>query len=65
MQILGTTIYLHGSPVDFDEAALSHKMKTSPEVSMVLSVGDGPGTAQYWASDLTTDYVQFNSEYTT
>ena len=32
---------------------------------MVLSVGDGPGTAQYWASDLTTDYVQFNSEYTT
>jgi len=65
LQILGTTIYLHGSPVDFDEAALSHKMKTSPEVSMVLSVGDGPGTAQYWASDLTTDYVQFNSEYTT
>ena len=65
LKICGTTIYADGSPVDFDEAALSAKMKASPEVSIVLCVGGGPGTVEYWASDLTTDYVEFNSEYTT
>ena len=65
LKICGITIYSAGSPVEFDEAALSEKMKASPEVPIVLCVGDGPGTVQYWASDLTTDYVEFNSEYTT
>jgi N-acetylglutamate synthase/N-acetylornithine aminotransferase len=40
-------------------------MKLSSEVSIVLCVGGGPGTVEYWASDLTTEYVEFNSEYTT
>ena len=65
LKICGTTIYHEGTPVKFDEAALSAKMKLSSEVSIVLCVGGGPGTVEYWASDLTTDYVEFNSEYTT
>ena len=40
-------------------------MKASDEVSIDLVVGDGPGTANYWSSDLTVEYVRFNSEYTT
>jgi len=65
LKICDTTIYRNGSPLGFDEQALSAKMKASSEVSIVLCVGDGPGTVDYWASDLTTDYVEFNSEYTT
>ena len=65
LKICDTTIYNEGSPVEFDEAALSAKMKASPEVSIVLCVGGGPGSVEYWASDLTKDYVEFNSEYTT
>ena len=65
LQICGITIYHHGAPVPFDEPALSNKMKSSPEVSIVLRVGQGPGTVEYWSSDLTTSYVEFNSEYTT
>ena len=65
LEICGTTIYSKGSPVHFDESALSKKMKSSAEVAIVLGVGDGPGSVEYWASDLTTDYVEFNSEYTT
>ena len=40
-------------------------MKSSPEVPIVLRVGQGLGTVEYWSSDLTTSYVEFNSEYTT
>jgi N-acetylglutamate synthase/N-acetylornithine aminotransferase len=58
-------IYRDGAPVPFNKPALSAKMKASPEVSIVLRVGQGPGTVEYWSSDLTTSYVEFNSEYTT
>ncbi|HBV64202.1 MAG TPA: arginine biosynthesis protein ArgJ [Rhodopirellula sp.] len=65
LQICGITIYRDGAPVPFDEPALSEKMKSSPEVPIVLRVGQGSGTVEYWSSDLTTSYVEFNSEYTT
>lgn len=65
LQICGTTIYREGAPVPFDESALSAKMKASSEVSIILRVGQGPGIVEYWSSDLTTSYVEFNSEYTT
>lgn len=65
LRICDTTIYDHGSPKAYDEATLSGEMKRSPEVAIELTVGDGDGEAEYWSSDLTTDYVRFNSEYTT
>jgi glutamate N-acetyltransferase/amino-acid N-acetyltransferase len=30
-----------------------------------LDVGLGPGRATHWTTDLNTEYVRFNSEYTT
>ena len=65
LSILGQPIYLRGAPVEFDASALSEKMKRSREVAIELTVGTGPGEATFWASDLTVDYVKFNSEYTT
>ena len=65
LKVCGETIYDCGTPLSFDAANLSRRMKRSPEVSIELRVGDGPGEATFWASDLTTDYVRFNSEYTT
>ena len=62
LEICGTAIYENGSPVEYDEASLSRTMKASAEVEILLRVGDGPGEVEYWSSDLTTDYVQFNSE---
>jgi glutamate N-acetyltransferase/amino-acid N-acetyltransferase len=65
LRICGQTIYHLGTPLSFDAGVLSRQMKQSPEVLIQLRVGDGPGAASYWSSDLTTDYVRFNSEYTT
>lgn len=65
LDVCGTTIYENGTPLAFDAAALSAKMKSQMDVQLDLRVGTGPGEATYYASDLTTDYVKFNSEYTT
>ena len=35
------------------------------EVEIELSVGEGPGNAQFWTSDLTVEYVKFNADYHT
>ncbi|MBL6724151.1 MAG: bifunctional glutamate N-acetyltransferase/amino-acid acetyltransferase ArgJ [Rubripirellula sp.] len=65
LTICGETIYRDGTPVKFNAGELSGKMKSNREVSILLQVGLGEGKANYWSSDLTTAYVEFNSEYTT
>lgn len=65
LKICGTTIYHDGTPLEFDAANLSHRMKSEVDVEIDLKVGSGSGAANFWSSDLTTEYVQFNSEYTT
>ncbi|MFG0262757.1 MAG: bifunctional glutamate N-acetyltransferase/amino-acid acetyltransferase ArgJ, partial [Novipirellula sp. JB048] len=65
LAICGQSIYDKGTPLAFDAASLSGTMKSHPQIDIELRVGRGAGQATYWASDLTTDYVRFNSEYTT
>lgn len=65
LSLCGETIYRDGVPIPFDAATLSRTMKSDVEVDLDLKVGDGSGQATRWASDLTTEYVVFNSEYTT
>ncbi len=65
LKICDRLIYENGAPRDFDAAALSEMMKRQPEVVIQLKVGEGPGKATFWSSDLTVQYVRFNSEYTT
>jgi glutamate N-acetyltransferase/amino-acid N-acetyltransferase len=53
-----------GVPTDFkeeDAAALMQK----PEVQIHLSVGDGPGNATFWTSDLSHAYITINADYRT
>ena len=65
LQICGTMIYENGAPLAFDAAALSQTMKAGSEIDIRLTVGTGAGQACFWSSDLTVEYVRFNSEYTT
>ena len=65
LNVCGQTIYENGMPREFDESALSRTMKAADEVEIDLRVGSGSGEATFWSSDLTTEYVTFNSEYTT
>ncbi|MEL6109074.1 MAG: bifunctional glutamate N-acetyltransferase/amino-acid acetyltransferase ArgJ [Planctomycetota bacterium] len=65
LALCGTMIYRDGAPTDYDEPQLSRTMAENQVVEVELTVGAGNGTSTHWASDLTTNYVRFNSEYTT
>jgi glutamate N-acetyltransferase/amino-acid N-acetyltransferase len=65
LSILDTVIYRDGAPAEFDEKTLSTAIQAAADVVLRLQVGDGDGKATHWASDLTVEYVRFNSEYTT
>jgi len=65
MTLNGYTIFDNGEPIGFDAKQVSHSITGSFETKVSLVVGAGPGKALHWTSDLTVDYVRFNSEYTT
>ena len=55
----GVAVYDHGAPTGAVPAL------GGPACRIELDIGLGPGRAGYLASDLTTDYVRINAEYTT
>lgn len=61
----GHPVFSAGQPLAFDARTVSHSIRDSFDTSVELVVGSGPGKAVHWTSDLTVDYVRFNSEYTT
>jgi glutamate N-acetyltransferase/amino-acid N-acetyltransferase len=60
----GVALYRAGAPVPFDERAVSQLMATG-EVHIDLRFTLGDAAVRMWTSDLTTEYVRLNSEYTT
>jgi len=69
LRINGTEVYHAGTPVPFDNAALSQSIKANRDVHLDLHLTGGPSSGGYstrfWTSDLTAEYVRLNSEYTT
>ncbi len=61
----GFELFADGRPLAFDAAEVSQSMAANKQTRIELSVGDGPGCAKHWTSDLTEAYVRFNSHYTT
>jgi len=53
-----------GSPIDFDKNYIKKLLKES-HIHILLDLNCGKETAKGWGTDLTTDYVLFNSVYTT
>ncbi|MED5577815.1 MAG: bifunctional glutamate N-acetyltransferase/amino-acid acetyltransferase ArgJ [Planctomycetota bacterium] len=65
LRLNGTLLYSKGTPCAFDPAIVSQTIVDKREVEIELSVGEGPGNAQFWTSDLTVEYVKFNADYHT
>ena len=62
LTIQGDLVLLHSTPVDFDQAVLSEKLKEpSIVVQVELNQGEHSGTA--WGCDLTYKYVEINALY--
>lgn len=58
-------IFRHGTPLEYDAAALSTDLASHREVQIQLRVGTHDGSAKYWTCDLTHGYVTINAEYHT
>ncbi|MCA9119160.1 MAG: bifunctional glutamate N-acetyltransferase/amino-acid acetyltransferase ArgJ [Planctomycetaceae bacterium] len=65
LTINDTLIYEAGMPVTYDEKQVSDSMRGSFEVRLELAFGEGDASIRFWASDLTVEYVNFNSDYST
>ena len=65
LQINGTPVYQQGVPVEFNAAQLSVSIRDHRDTSLVLTLAEGDARIRFWTSDLTLEYVRFNSEYTT
>ncbi len=63
IDIEGTPVFA-GVPLDYDEAALSERMKGG-EVTIRVDLGVGSGVGEAFGCDLTQEYVIENSEYST
>ena len=63
IDIEGTPVFA-GVPVDYDEPALSARMRGG-EVVIRVDLGVGEGTGEAFGCDLTEQYVIENSEYST
>jgi glutamate N-acetyltransferase/amino-acid N-acetyltransferase len=65
LKLNGIELFRAGTPLEFSAAEASQTMSDNFETQIELSVGTGPGSANHWSSDMTVEYVRFNSEYHT
>ena len=64
MWIDDVAVMQYGMPAAYDEADAAACM-SKPEFCVRLEVGDGPGAAVFWTSDLSHEYVRINADYRT
>lgn len=64
LELCGETVLAGGAPRDVDRQGLARRF-AAPRVAVELTVGRGAGNARCVTSDLSTEYVRINSEYTT
>jgi len=65
LEVNGHLLYEEGTPNPFDAKQVSGAIRDSFETKVELKFAEGDAAVTYWASDLTVEYIRFNSEYTT
>jgi glutamate N-acetyltransferase/amino-acid N-acetyltransferase len=53
-----------GRAEEFDEAA-AHAYISQPEFSITIQLHQGSGSCIFWTTDLTTEYIHINADYST
>ena len=61
----GRPLYDHGTPVAFDAAAASDRLRNERTAHLHLKFDLGTAGCQFWTCDLTEDYVKLNADYHT
>lgn len=60
----GVPVYVHGTGVAFDSAALD-KVMEAHDITIAIDLGLGEASATVWSCDFSYEYVKINGEYHT
>jgi len=58
-------LYAGGAPLEFDDRAVSERIRKEREVSIRLKFERGTASIRFWTCDLTAEYIRLNADYTT
>ncbi len=65
LHVNGLLLYEGGTPVDFDESAVSDSIRQNRDTLIELQLSEGRADGRFWTSDLTAEYVRLNADYHT
>lgn len=58
-------LFRNGEPQKFDKKIVSNSIKNNRNTTLKLIFNEGTQKTKFWTTDLTTEYVKLNSDYTT
>jgi len=65
LKLNGFDLFQNGEPVPFDKTAVSDSIRNNRDTHFLLTFKEGDAAIRFWTTDLTTEYVRLNSDYTT
>lgn len=65
LKLNGFDLYRDGEPLPFDKQAVSDSIREHRDTHFLLTFREGDSAIRFWTTDLTTEYVRLNSDYTT
>ncbi|MDR1922788.1 MAG: bifunctional glutamate N-acetyltransferase/amino-acid acetyltransferase ArgJ [Planctomycetaceae bacterium] len=61
----GFELFQNGEPKNFDKKTVAESIKNNRNTNFKLTFGEGNAKTTFWTTDLTTEYVRLNADYTT
>ncbi|MDR2642715.1 MAG: bifunctional glutamate N-acetyltransferase/amino-acid acetyltransferase ArgJ [Planctomycetaceae bacterium] len=65
LRLNGFELFKNGEPIPFDKKTVSDSIRNNRATHILLIFGEGKNGIRFWTTDLTTEYVRLNSDYTT
>ncbi len=65
LKLNGFELFRDGTPLSFDKQVVADSIRNNRDTHFLLSFGEGTASIRFWTTDLTTEYVRLNSDYTT
>jgi len=65
LKINGFDMFGNGEPLPFDKATVAQSIRSNWNTHFLLTFREGNAAIRFWTTDLTTEYVRLNSDYTT
>jgi len=65
LQLNGFDLFQNGEPLPFDKSMVADSIRKNRDTHFLLTLQEGDAAIRFWTTDLTTEYVRLNSDYTT